>query len=210
LVSTWAWQRIDPDWTATRRRMNVLQGLGKGGTVVDVCSGFRAGSSALLRDGMPTSENQSSAPVPSLRDPDDPEGWHDLTEAEGVSYMRARRMDVTEGDVIAIDIGFQDSAVGPDNGQRYGVHEYRVRATASPDDLALLTIDVVGHLLPYPECPGALAAAQRMRGRSLADFRKQVGREIRGADSCTHLTDVLRSLADVPTLVQALRQSSTN
>jgi hypothetical protein len=210
LVSTWAWQRIDPDWLETRRRMNVLQGLGRDGTVVDVCSGFRAGSSALLPDGMPTSTNQSSAPVPSLRHPDDAEGWHDLTEAAGVSYMRARRMDIVEDDVVAIDIGFQDSAVGPDSDQRYGVHEYSVRATASPDTLILLTLDVVGHLLPYPECSGALAAAERMIGRPLADFRRQVGKEIRGADGCTHLTDVLRSMADVPNLVQALRQASTD
>jgi hypothetical protein len=206
LTSSWAWQRVDGNWAETRRAG--IPGLGKNGSVVDVCSGFRTGSSALLPDGRPSPAEQSSSPVPSLRNPADPDGWHELTEAPGVSHMRARRMDVTEDVVVRIDIGFQDSAVGPDSTQRYGVHEYRVRATASSSDLILLSLDVSPHLLPYPACPGALPFAQRMIGRPLAEFRRQVGKEIRGADGCTHLSDIMRSMADVPALVAALRAAA--
>lgn len=205
LTSSWAWQRADKNWAETRRAG--IPGLGKDGSVVNVCSGFRTGSSALAPDGRPAAGPQSNAPVPSLRNPADRDGWHELTEAPGVSHMRARRMDVTEDEVIHIDIGFQDSAVGPGSDQRYGVHEYRVRATASRSDMILLTLEVTPHLLPFSACTGALLGAQRMIGRPLAEFRRQTGKEIRGADGCTHLTDILRSITDVPALVGALRHA---
>jgi hypothetical protein len=52
----------------------------------------------------------------------------------------------------------------------------------------------------------AVANADRMVGTPLADLRtavlEQLTRATQGHDGCTHLNDVLRSLAEVPVLVR--------
>jgi hypothetical protein len=43
-----------------------------------------------------------------------------------------------------------------------------------------------------------------MVGRPLSDFRQSVLDRLKGTAGCTHLNDVLRSLADVPALTATL------
>ena len=58
--------------------------------------------------------------------------------------------------------------------------------------------------LPWPECPAAAASASRLGGQPVANLRDVVRQEFTGITTCTHLNDLLRSLADVATLADAL------
>ena len=122
---------------------------------------------------------------------------------------RARRVDVwIEDGVIVIDAAFQDSASTRDgNGQRAALHEYNLSATADPQTMRLLSIDATPRVLPFPECPGAVANLPRLIGSDLSAMRQTVLDELPGTLGCTHLNDALRSLAEVPALVRYLRQS---
>jgi hypothetical protein len=170
-----------------------------------ICSGFRPGSTALLPDGTSDPYIQSSADVPPLPHPDDPPGWHELPVQGSVGHRRARRLDIWIADgQVQIDAGFQDSAATPLPGTRRAVHEYRVRATASLNAFVLTAIEAIAHILPYRECPAAAANVGTMIGRPLSEFRQTVLDLLRGTAGCTHLNDVLRSLADVPALTPTL------
>jgi hypothetical protein len=164
--------------------------------------GFAPGSSALNRNSVANPFITSSTLVPPLPHPDDPQGWHDLAQQDGVGMRRARRIDVWLDDLIRIDAGFQDSATSPSG--RIGQHEYRVLASADPSTLQLVSISVDPRLLPYPECRGAAPNAVRLEGADLEGFRTEVLARLPGELGCTHLNDVLRTLADVPQLARRL------
>ena len=115
---------------------------------------------------------------------------------------RARRIDVWCDTLIHIDAHFQDSATTPE-GSRVALHEYRIRATADPVSLALLSLEAEPRVLPFAECPAAAPNAGRMVGKSLTALREAVLDELRGVAGCTHLNDALRALADVPLLLPA-------
>ncbi len=120
---------------------------------------------------------------------------------------RARRIDVWLDDRVRIDVGFQDSATSPTGADRVAVHEYQVSATADPETFELLSVEVDPRVLPYGECPGASPNAVRMVGADLAGFRLGVLETLPGILGCTHLNDVLRSMADVPRLAIQLREA---
>lgn len=50
-----------------------------------------------------------------------------------------------------------------------------------------------------------VANVGRMVGTPLTDLRTAVLEQLKGIDGCTHLNDVLRSLAEVPVLVRPCR-----
>lgn len=204
LVAGWVWSRWIPDWSARAAAAGVKSNAGRRGTMEGVCTGFAPGSSAL---GGETGrmKDQNCMPVPPLINPDDPLGWHDLAVQEGVGKRRARRIDVwREGNGLALDVGFQDSGTSPEGGMRIAIHEYRVAAKAAGDPLALTDLDVTPHILPFAECPGAVANAQRMLKIPLSDLRARVLDTLPGTLGCTHLNDVLRSMAEVPQLAARL------
>jgi hypothetical protein len=68
----------------------------------------------------------------------------------------------------------------------------------------VLTIAATANVLPWQECPRALASAGRLAGQPVADLRRVVRREFTGTSTCTHLNDVLRLLADVEFLAAEL------
>jgi hypothetical protein len=103
-----------------------------------------------------------------------------------------------------MDIAFQDSAYLPDSKTRVAIHEYQVDASADVASLTLQTVTALPHVLPYRECPGAAANVGMMRGTSLATMRLSVPATLSGILGCTHLNDVLRSMADVPQLASKL------
>ena len=168
-----------------------------------VCTGFRPGSSALSLDGSVAS-HQNSAVVVDLPHPDDPDGWHALTIQEGVGMRRARQIDIWVDGVIHIDSTFQDSATEPGGG-RTAIHEYGLRATADPVTLELLSLVPDPRVLPFPECPSAVNNVSRMLGTPLGELREKVLVELKGTAGCTHLNDVLRSLAEAGALVERLQ-----
>jgi hypothetical protein len=203
LVCNWGWSQWIADW---RERMlaSGVRNAGRNGKMEGVCSGFRPGSSSLSADGT-LSPSGNAVPVMSHPTPDDADGWHAMTLQVGPGMRRMRRLDVRlEGGQVAMDLDFQDSATRPSGG-RVAVHEYRVRAAADLASLRLTAIEVVPAILPYGECLDAAPSASHLLGLELATFRTEVLARLRGTVGCTHLNDVLRSLADVPGLIRTLR-----
>jgi hypothetical protein len=203
LVSNWAWSQWDPDWLGGLRDAQRNPELAKAfGERVNICIGLAEGSSAF-QEGV----DRSGTPTPDLRNPEDPEGWHAWPEmGEGISMRRARRVDLTEDDVLRIEAAFQDSATTPAGG-RAVVHEYTLSLTADPATLEVLAIEARPRVLPYRECPGAAANVTRLLGARLPELRERVLAELRKTAGCTHLNDALRALADAPALVALLPQA---
>jgi hypothetical protein len=195
LIAPWAWSRWDPNWLAEMQARKADPAFAAAFNRENICAGLRTGSSGLsmAADGI-------DAGV--LRDPADPEGWHEFPPQAGVGMRRARRIDVWRDTLIRIDAHFQDSATTPD-GTRAALHEYRIRATADPVSLVLLSVEAEPRVLPFAECPAAAANAQRMVGKTLGELREAVLDGLRGVAGCTHLNDALRALADVPLLLPA-------
>lgn len=205
LVAGWVWSRWIPDWSERARASGLQSTSGRRGKMEGVCTGFAPGSSALEPDGAGEMKNQNCMPVPSMVHPDDPLGWHELRVQDGVGKRRARRVDVwREGDALAVDIGFQDSGTSPAGGDRIAIHEYMVKARAEGDPMILTELSADPRILPFAECPGAPAHAQRMVGTRISDMRAAVLDTLPGILGCTHLNDVLRSMAEAPILAKHL------
>jgi hypothetical protein len=171
--------------------------------MVDICSGFQSGSSALRADGSIVHNQNTAYPEP-LADPSDSRGWHELDEPPLPAMRRARRIDVWDEDgTLGIDAMFRDSAWDPD-GREVVVHEYQLFGQADRASGVLLSVTAVPRVLPYPECPGAAPNAQWMAGTELRAMRTEVLARLQKTDCCTHLNDGLRSLAEVPVLAAAL------
>jgi Protein of unknown function (DUF2889) len=200
LIAGFAWFKWAdrfPEFEARRRLIppRSMQGI---------CSGFRPGSSALLADGTMSGIAHQVQPVPSLADPKDLVGWHELDEHPEIAMRRARRIDVwIEDDTIQIDAMFRDSCWVPD-GSEVAVHEYELHATADPSTEGMTSVEAIPRVLPYDECPGAAANATWLVGAPLRGLRSEVLERIRLTDCCTHLNDALRAFAEVPVLVSGL------
>ena len=131
---------------------------------------------------------------------DDPLGSHDQATLAPTSVRRQRRTDVraaAHGDWLHVEHHFRDSYA--DFGTEQVMHEYLVHATFD-DERRLATLRVDPRVLPWHECPGAVASAQRIVGVALDDIEAQVRKELAGATTCTHLNSTLRALADVRAL----------
>lgn len=204
LVCGWAWSRWTEDWMSSARALADGARAAMRGSMENICIGFRTGSSALVEGG--PSPSQNAAAVVPLPNPDDPLGWHALPEAPGVHMRRARRIDVWRDDVIRIDAGFQDSASVPGGG-RVAIHEYTLEASADPVSGKIARLMATPRVLPFPECPGAVRNLIRIEGEPLAKLRTRVIDLLPGTLGCTHLNDILRSLADVPSLLEELDAS---
>ena len=206
LVSNWAWSQWGENWLETMHQ--------RGGSVdmdamlaerVNVCWGFQPGfSSGDLK-------TRSGTDVPAdgkdLRNPADPTGWHQMPGDLGMSFRRARRIDVwREVGRIAVEASFQDSAPRKQGG-RAALHEYILRVDVDPDTLLIASIEPEPRVLPFHECPGAIANAQKLAGTPLADIRNTVLERLRGPAGCTHLNDALRALAEAPRLLEFLDEA---
>ena len=84
------------------------------------------------------------------------------------------------------------------------VHEYTVRGRVDTQTLRMVECDAIAGELPYLECPGAAASANRLVGTPSVGLRPMVLAELTGPSTCTHLNDALRSLEDVGALLRAL------
>ncbi|SHN17833.1 DUF2889 domain-containing protein [Cryptosporangium aurantiacum] len=98
---------------------------------------------------------------------------------------------------------FRDTYADPD-GLETVLHEYELSATLDAATLTVQQIEAVPRVLPAPECPWAAASASRLVGVPVIELRQRVGRELRGTATCTHLNDLLRSLAGIPALLAHL------
>lgn len=200
LIGGWAWSRWQDDWMDRRSEDEIAQHVVR---MEGVCIGFRPGSSALGDRGRARPDQNATA-VPPLPHPEDPEGWHKLIDRGGVNMRRARRIDVWREDrLIHVDCTFQDSASAPVGG-RIAIHEYKLEALADPETRTLISVKADARTLPYKECPAAMTNISALAGTPMADLRLTVLTMLGKTAGCTHLNDALRSLAEVPRLVDFL------
>jgi hypothetical protein len=166
----------------------------------DICAGWRSDGTMLV-----TLRESGTMPVPmgpeapSLTT-EDADAWHALPTLPAGAMRRQRLLEVGPGTVRPVYAMFRDSHADESTGTATVLHEYSL--TASFDAAADRLLDVEAHpqVLPWGECPAAAASAQRVSGRSPHELREVVRAELRGTSTCTHLNDLLRSLADVPAL----------
>jgi hypothetical protein len=164
----------------------------------DACAGWAldGGAIASIRD-----DGRHAVPVgppaPAIEG-DDALGWHTFAPLRLHSVRRRRRTDVVaNGDALHAEHHLRDTYSDVDG--EIVMHEYLVRAVFDRDR-RLVSVDVDARVLPWEECPGALASAQRMVGESLDQLAARVREELKGVTTCTHLNSTLRTLADVRAL----------
>ena len=171
----------------------------------DVCIGWESGSpllETLLRAGRSPIPYGPLAPV---IDADDPLGWHPMAPLATGTVRRRRLLDVAAGDAgdpgLAARSHFRDSYAADDEDGRgeMVMHEYVVHA-AVDRARRLARVAVEPRVLPWRECPGAVASAQRLVGVAIDDIPARVRRDLVGTSTCTHLNSTLRCLADLGTL----------
>jgi hypothetical protein len=196
LISTYGSSRETPDFR-----------MPPGGAerMTDLCSGWEAGGT-MLRGMAETGifPIPLGPPVPVPVSAPDPMGWHEAPPMALRSIRRARRLDLWEDDgVLQVDVHFRDSHRGLD-GVEDVLHEYTIAVTVDPADLVVLASEAVARVLPWPECPGALASAGRIVGKPVAELRPLVANRFTGTSTCTHLNDSLRSIAGIVALAKGL------
>jgi hypothetical protein len=171
----------------------------------DMCSGWRAGGSMMvgIAEGgrVPL---QDCPPAPDLSG-DDVFAWHEMPALTRGALRRRRRIDVscsgaggvdTAGKGLVVDAMFRDSYGEPD-GNEGVLHEYVLTATVDGATHAIEAVRAEPRVLPAPECPSAAANVARLNGTDVTGLRDSVRSLLTATDSCTHLNDLLRCLADV-------------
>ncbi|MEX2292684.1 MAG: DUF2889 domain-containing protein [Acidimicrobiales bacterium] len=171
--------------------------------MADLCAGW-AGDGTMLDalDRTGIFPIPLGPPAPDLISPDDPLAWHDIEPMVPRSIRRRRRLDLFAGDPLTMDVHFRDSHLGAD-GLEDVLHEYTLAVDLDPA-LTVLRSEATVRVLPWPECPGAIASAGRIVGQPVSALRQVVAADFKGTSTCTHLNDVLRSLAGATALIQGL------
>lgn len=172
--------------------------------MADICAGW--GNDAQM---VRTARSTGRIPLvvgpssPVLEDPRDPLSWHALPALAPGTVRRRRRTDVAPSadGSAAVDAMFRDGHLEAD-GTLSVLHEYSVVAAVDQRTGRLVAVDADPRVLPAAECPSAAASAALVAGTPLADLRQRVRRDLRGTGTCTHLNDLLRSLADVAALLR--------
>jgi hypothetical protein len=85
------------------------------------------------------------------------------------------------------------------------IHEYTLAAVVDADTGVIVDSRAIPRVLPWRECPGAVASAERIAGMTLQDLHFRVRQELSGTSTCTHLNDLLRSVADAEALIARVR-----
>jgi hypothetical protein len=176
----------------------------------DICAGWVAGGSMLtafhLHDEMPSPVGPAA---PALERPDDPNGWHAMAALPPRSTRRRRLLDLWPEDngTHRFESHFRDSHVDA-NGHETVVHEYLVTGQVSQASRTFTELRAEARVLPWIECPNALASASALVGTPIADVRARVRIELVGVNTCTHLNDTLRSLADLDPWLDVMAAST--
>lgn len=195
LISNYGSSREQPEFTLPPEA---------GERLTDLCAGWAAGATML---GAMASTGIFPIPVgppaPDLASADDPLAWHDLPPMVPRSVRRRRRLDLASGDPLSLDVHFRDSHLGADDPEDV-LHEYELAATVDPTTTEVRSAAARARVLPWPECPQAVASAGRIVGQPVSALRALVSADFTGTSTCTHLNDVLRSLAGVADLARAL------
>ncbi len=167
----------------------------------DICAGWIAGGSMMEafreHDQIPT---PVGPPAPAIENPDDAAGWHEMGSLGPHSTRRRRRLDLwkdPDGEgTHAFEAHFRDSHVDGAMLERV-VHEYVVTGRVDAATRTFTEVAAAARVLPWVECPNALASADRLVGTPIGGVRTRVRADFVGTTTCTHLNDTLRSLADI-------------
>ena len=188
----------------TRRRALAAAGepVPQPGRRLDVCAGWAVDSrAARIMADTGTPPPPVTPEAPDLVRADDRAGWHTLAPLPTFGMSRRRRIDAhLAGAQIEVDAMFRDSFVDAEGVQRV-LHEYGVHATLEANEGRVLEVRPAPRVLPHLECPVAGASTQRLIGMPCADLRDLVSSTLFGPSTCTHLNDLMRSIADVPALL---------
>jgi len=169
-----------------------------------VCSGLRPDGSAQIALGTTGGPGIALRRAGDLVITDDPWGWHEFPEHPPVCMRRHRRIDVRpDGDSLVVELFFRDSLWAPD-GTQLAIHEYTVDAEVDATNHTLRSVRAHPRVLPFPECQWAAPHVDLLIGLEVTSFRTQVQETLFELQCCTHLNDMLRGLAEVPSLVAAL------
>jgi hypothetical protein len=173
----------------------------------DICSGWRDDGAMMV-----SLRTKGRIPVPvgptntDLVPDEDPLAWHEIGDLP-VGAMRRKRLvevaEVAEGEPLPVFAMFRDTYVTPD-GTEMVLHEYALTAELTPGSPVLTRCEAEPRVLPWNECPAAADSARRLDGLHVDEVRKLVAKEFKGTTTCTHLNDLLRSLADLGTLAALL------
>ena len=174
----------------------------------DICAGWQTGGTLLANvvDGRPPVLLGPDAPT--IADAGDPVGWVPFTRLPAYATRRIRRLDVwrtstSDGDVVRVDGFFRDTCTDGDAHETV-VHEYTVDAAVDADTMVVVDCHAQARVLPWMECPQAVASASRLIGWKVDDLRPEARTHLVGPSTCTHLNDVLRGLEDVHWLADLL------
>ncbi len=173
--------------------------------MTDLCSGWRAGGTAVLStaagQGVPM-QDCPPAPVPRGGDPD---AWHHIVPL-ALDWMRRRRcidLQVGADGAFAVWAMFRDT-VGEGGGDEVVLHEYAVAVTGMQGIVGSVVAEP--RVLPFPECPAAADAVGALVGSELGSLATVVPERLTGIASCTHLNDLLRALGGVGDLVSVAKE----
>jgi hypothetical protein len=92
-----------------------------------------------------------------------------------------------------------------DAGAEEEIHGYEVRLVTEPPDLTVVAVEVRPRFLPFPECPAAALAAQRLVGLQLTKgFRAGALAALGGVEGCTHLLTLVLAASNHQVVTQYL------
>ncbi len=164
-----------------------------------VCAGWRENS--VLMRGLAEQRMVPvviGPPAPPVARDDEPDGWHAEEPMAPLTVRRRRRLDVHHGGATA-QVWFRDS-FQPVDGAEMVIHEYTIDLRVEGDAATIASLDVTAHVLPWGDCPSAVASAQRMVGEPLAAVAERARRELHGETTCTHLNACVASISDLDAL----------
>jgi len=170
--------------------------------VADQCAGFATGGLLMTSFEAGDPAVVTGPEAPDLDHGDDPDAWHPMAPLPVHGMRRRRRIDVFEEAPgrIGIDAMFRDTYVRAD-GVETIIHEYTLDAAVDADTGVIVESRATPRVLPWQECPGAVASAERITGMTLGELHFRVRQELFGTSTCTHLNDLLRSVADAEALI---------
>jgi len=204
LISGYAMLYLRGDELRTEDAEAPPEGTSNRGLRGDICSGWRADGvmmrSVAAGTGVPT---PVGPPAPTLESSEDPLGWHSVPTLPAGAMRRRRLIDVAGDAQFEVTAMFRDSHVDPD-GIETVLHEYALAMVVEQPSQRVVSCEATPRTLPWPECPAAALSATRLEGHRVGDLRSLVRTEFHGTSTCTHLNDLLRSLADVEVLIAAL------
>lgn len=177
----------------------------------DICAGWATGGTILVEGQSLGHPPPVTGPVaPGLDDPDDALAWHPVGPVGPHVMRRWRRIDVWRpdgGEALEVEAFFRDTHVDGE-GLETVVHEYLVTAELEPGSYVFRSCRADVGVLPWVECPGALASAGRLVGSTPADLRTRIRETFVGTSTCTHLNDTLRSLAALPFMARLVEEGA--